>query len=156
MTRVDYCGRMYDEHTDFLSELREATRNAPVSGPSWLRSDLPLPWALTDWAQALKGTPMEQRLADAALKLIETGTVEQAEAVAGLPFELADNAIERVLEILRREPMRLGSDPRSIPSALWRLLQRAPSDPRVADAIRREATKPTADEWTRNMASRLP
>lgn len=151
MTRIVYHGRTYDDATDFLSELRAATR-APT-GPSWLRSDLPLPWALSDWAEALKGTPLEFKIADAALTVMETGTPEQAEVVMGLPFELAPRSVQRVLRILDCEPSRFGSDPRSIPSVLWRLLQRAPHERQLLDALRREAAKPNADEWTRQLAA---
>lgn len=151
MTRIDYHGRTYDDATDFLAELREAVSTG--AGPSWLRSDLPLPWALSDWSESLKGTSLEAKLADAALTVLETGTLGQAEAVTGLPFELAPRAVDRVLDVLEREPARLGSDPRAIPSVLWRLLQRGPHSPRLLDALRHEAAKPNADDWTRQIAT---
>lgn len=151
MTRIEYHGRTYDDATDFLAELRHAVSTA--TGPSWLRSDLPLPWALSDWAGALKGTPLESKLGDAALTVMETGTPQQAEAVTGLPFELAPQAVDRVVRILDHDPSRFGSDPRAIPSVLWRLLQRGPHEKQLLDALRREAAKSNADEWTRQMAA---
>jgi hypothetical protein len=151
-TRIEYQGRMYDDQTDFLAELREATRYG-ATGPSWLRSDIPLPWALSDWAEALKGTPLETKIADAALTLIETGTAEQGEAASGLPIELAPSAVDRVRAILERDPKQLGSGARSVPGVLWRLLQREPKNLRLLDLLRREADKPGADDWTKELAS---
>lgn len=54
-TTVEYRGRIFDENSDLLAEVRDAVKGY---GPPWLRSDLPQPWAVADWGQAFAGTEL--------------------------------------------------------------------------------------------------
>jgi hypothetical protein len=120
-TRVEYRGRVFDENTDFVAEVRDAVKGY---GPSWLRSDLPHPWAVADWGEAFTGTVLHERLADAALQVIETGTRAEAEIGSVLPYEDAPNAVDRALAVLEREPDRFGREPRAFATVIWKLVSK--------------------------------
>ncbi len=151
-TRVEYRGRVFDEGSDFAAEVRDAVKG---NGPSWLRSDLPHVWAVADWGEAFHGTGLRERLADAALSVIETSECAEAEMASVLPYEDAPNAPSRVLAMLEREPERFGRNPRDVATVLWKLANKFPHDRRVLDFLHREAAKPDADDLTRETAKRF-
>ena len=148
---VQYRDRVFDEKTDFLAEVREAVRGM---GPAWLRTDLPHPWAVSDWAQAFEGSPLAERLSDAALTVMETATVAEAQIASTLPYENARDAIPRALALWERVPDRFGAGGRAHAYVLWKLLQKAPDDERLLAALRRESAKPQADDLIRDLTAR--
>jgi len=115
--RVEYGGRVFDEDTDFLVELRAAVK---ASGPSWLRADLPHPWAITDWGEAVAAAPvLAARLAEAAMALIESGTRDEAELASVLPYEKATDGVARALAVFERDRERFGRTPGAHAMVLW-------------------------------------
>lgn len=150
-TTVEYRGRIFDENSDLLAEVRDAVKGY---GAPWLRSDLPQPWAVADWGQAFAGTALHERLADAALTVIETGNRDEAETASVLPYEDAPNAVARVVSVLEREPERFGSEPRAVATVIWKLASKNPHDARVLELLRNESSKPDADELIRETAAR--
>jgi hypothetical protein len=150
-SRVEYRGRVFTENSDFVDEVRDAVRG---HGASWLRTDLPLPWSISDWGESFSGTELRDKISDAALTIMETGTRDEAELASVLPFEHGSDAVARVLAILEREPSRLGQEPRALAMAIWRLLVVHSRDRRLLEFLRREAERPGADALLLEMAAR--
>lgn len=151
--RVEYGGRTFDESTDFVAEVRDAVTGY---GPSWLRTDLPHAWAVTDWGEAVKAASsvLAARLAEATMTVIETGTREQAEIASVLPFLDATDGVRRALDVFERDPDRFGREPRAHAMVLWKVLLVAPKEPRALDIVRRECAKSDSDELWATMRKR--
>lgn len=147
MNATNYRGREYSAKTDWVAELREAAKYP--FGPSWLRPDLDVASGLAEMAEQL-GAPFDAAIAEAALKLVETGTEEERTAVWQLPWERATNAVGRLVHLVERDRSRLDAI-RGVPNVLWRLLQRHGDDARVLAALKEEARVNPGNAWVNDM-----
>lgn len=127
--------QLFDESTDWLAFLRSAA-NRPAAAHG-LRDDLETPIALSALASDCEGTPLEEALADAALKLIESGTRLEMDTVRRLPYEKAPNAFDRLLRALETTPDRFAHEGWRA-SVFWKLFQMKPDDQHLRSALSRQ------------------
>lgn len=97
---VVYCGVVYDQATNWRDLLAQPSYNG-------LEKDLDIQSAFGALAQALRGTPLATALGDAALDVIEHGSLREMEAVRAAGWELAPNAFDRLIALVERTPRNL-------------------------------------------------
>jgi hypothetical protein len=103
-----------------------------------LEKDLDIQSALGALAEALRGTPMATALGDAALEVIERGNPREMDAVRAAGWELAPNALDRIVAVIERTPrtlpdawiVQLYAAALSLDRADARVLQRLEADAR--------------------------
>jgi hypothetical protein len=93
----------------------------------------------------LQGTGADVAMADAALRLLETGSPDEMYAARIAPFAAAPNAYDRLLKLVTDHRDRL-VQARMLTSVLSELIRLRPDDPRGIGALTAEATR-TADPY---------
>lgn len=107
---IEHFGVVYDEKTDWRAFLKDALSGSVYEGLDIDRHfGQSLPDALGELAEALRGTPMEIGLADAALEIIEGGNEEEMEIVRSAGWAKAPNAFERILSLVLSPRRRLSN-----------------------------------------------
>jgi hypothetical protein len=129
---------LYDENTDWRAFLRDALHGSLYQGLQIDRHvGLSMPDALGALSEALQGTPMEIRLADAAMEIIERGNNEEMDTVSSTGWANAPDAFERLLALIERTPTTFSRRwMLMFYSALFRL---KPTEPRLLAALARDA-----------------
>lgn len=130
---VTHFGVVYDEHTNW----REFLRHVPARGLNVDRHvGLSVPDAIGELSEALRGTPMQVALADAALEVVENGPIDAMDLVESAGWEKAPNGFERMLAIVARSARRV--------SDLWvyrlyrAMFELAPNDHRLLATFTRD------------------
>jgi hypothetical protein len=150
MTRLEHCGAVFDEKTDWIRYLRSAVkRDGLVPG---LRDDLDLHPGLGELYEALAGTPMQAAMASAALTLLEQGTPEERKMMHAIPYEEAPGGKERLLRLLVQGRDRLTQH--DVGAILYNLLEKNLGDAEVAAALQRELERPDFDSSDLYLAAR--
>lgn len=142
-------GHVFDESTDWLEFLRTAA-NRPAAAHG-LRDDVETSIALSALASECEGTPLEEAMADAALKLIESGTQTEMDAVRRLPYEKAPNAFNRLLRAVEAKPERFAHEGWRA-SAFWKLFQMKPDDQDLRSALSRQLKATPDDAQLKDLA----
>ena len=103
--KIVHEGYEFNDDTDWAAYLRKAADTGVVWG---LRNDLELTMGLSELASALKSAPaLLERLADAALSVLETGDQKAIETIQRLPYEAAPDAHDRLLRLVEQDHARL-------------------------------------------------
>jgi hypothetical protein len=150
MQRLEHCGAVFDEQTDWIRYLRRAIeRDGDVEG---IQDYLDLHFGLGELYEALQGTPMQTAMAAAALTLVESGTEEERERMRGLPYQRAPGARERLLRLVSQKYDELGSD--FVWGILYRLLEEHPGDRETIAMLQQELERPNCDPDYLDLAAR--
>jgi len=142
-------GQVFDESTDWLEFLRTAA-NRPAAARG-LRDDVETPIAVSALASEFEGTQLEEALADAALKLIESGTQTEMDTVRRLPYDKAPNAFNRLLRALEKNPERFAHEGWRA-SLFWKLFQMNPGDQNLRSALSRQLKATPDDAQLKDLA----
>jgi hypothetical protein len=134
-------GRAFGEDEDWLAYLRDAIAR-PEAHPE---IDAALASGLSKIEAAAQGTPHAQRLADAALALLETGTATERDAVQCLALRAAPDAAPRLRALLGRADLSMDTRVR----CAHELLTAARQDPVGLEVVRGALAAPAGEESRR-------
>jgi hypothetical protein len=150
MKRLEHCGEVFDENTNWVRYLREAIQyEGAVPG---LRDDLELRGGLGELYEALAGTPLQAAMASAALLLFEAGTRQERDIMRALPYEEALGAKERLRRLLEHDRDRLTQS--DVGGILYHLLEKNLGDPEVTAMLQRELERPDSKLTDLGLAAR--